>query len=148
MTTTLQGRPKTRKVLRHLMEKQQAVEIGERVRELRENSEETNRSIADYCNVGERTVAGWVAGDGISYKNAKKVAELFAVSIDWLWRGREPGPTPDLMGTFGEAASSSEVADLRKQLDRIEEHLSLLLADRGLESDEQPSEQQGRKRNG
>jgi hypothetical protein len=50
------------------------------------------------CDVGERTVAGWVAGDGISYKNAKKVAELFEVDIDWLWRGRERGATPDLMG--------------------------------------------------
>ena len=113
MTTTLQNRPRTRKVLRHLMEKQQAVEIGERIRGLRGDSEETNRSIADYCEVGERTVAGWVAGDGISYKNAKKVAELFQVDIDWLWRGREK-PSGSPLDALSEQASGARISQLEK----------------------------------
>ena len=120
MTTTLQNRPKTRKVLQHLMEKQQAVEIGERIRGLRSDSEETNRSIADYCGVGERTVAGWVAGDGISYKNAKKVAELFQIDIDWLWRGREKPEGSPL------DALSAPVSDAH--FDRLEKAVADVLA--------------------
>lgn len=70
-----------------LMEQRQKQEIGERIKELRENSAETNRSIADYCDVGERSVAAWVAGEGIAYENAQKVAELFKVDVDYIWRG-------------------------------------------------------------
>lgn len=148
MTTTLQSRPKTQRVLRHLMEKQQGLEIGERIRGLREDSEETNRSIADYVGVGERSVAAWVAGDGISYKNAKKVAELFDVSIDWLWRGREKGDTPDLMGALSPTVSAEEFADLRERLVWMESALQKLLADAGLEQAAPPSEQDSQQQSG
>lgn len=60
---------------------------------------------------GERTVAGWVSPTnpaGISYGNAKKVATLFAVDIDWIWRGEAlPGQGSD-------------------QLDRIEARLEAI----------------------
>lgn len=134
MTATLRPRPKTQRVLRYLMDQQQAVEIGERVRELRENSAETNRSIADYTGVGERSVAAWVAGDGISYKNAKKVAELFEVDIDWLWRGRERQGTPDLMEALSPGADSKlaeEVAQLRAEVAELTA-LFREVSDRGL----------------
>jgi transcriptional regulator with XRE-family HTH domain len=143
MTTTLQTRPRTTKVLRHLMEKQQAVEIGERIRGLRSDSSETNRSIADHCEVGERTVAGWIAGDGISYKNAKKVAALFDVDIDWLWRGREKPTTGSPLD-----ALSAPTSDLAERLEWIEGALQLLLADRGLEQIAPPSSQRTRRPSG
>lgn len=147
MTATLKSRPKTQRVLRHLMDQQQAVEIGERIRSLRENSAETNRSISDYCDVGERSVAAWVAGDGISYKNAKKVAELFEVDIDWLWRGREK-PQGSPLDALSGPASATDLAELRERLDRIEQALGLLLAESGLDQVAPPSEQERRRRTG
>jgi transcriptional regulator with XRE-family HTH domain len=115
--------------LRLLMEAQHRMEIGKRIRELRESSTETNRSIADACDVGERTVAGWVAGDGISYKNAKKVAELFDVDIDWLWRGRERGETPDLMARLD--GGSPVLNRVEQMCQEIGERLEALEAGQG-----------------
>lgn len=75
--------------LRVLMEKQQRIEIGERLRALRESSPHTNRSIADEVGVGERAVANWISGStGMTYKNAAKVARLFDVDVVWLWSGQ------------------------------------------------------------
>lgn len=77
------------------MNQQQRTEIGERIRALRIDSAETNRTIADYVGVSVDAVKGWLAGGGISYDNAEKVAELFKVDVDWLWRGDRPAATPD-----------------------------------------------------
>lgn len=87
--------------LRVLMEHQQRLEIGNRIRDLRESSPETNRSIADYVGVGERSVANWISGStGITYKHARKVAELFRIDVRWLWDGEERVPTPDVLGAL------------------------------------------------
>lgn len=133
MTSTLTASDKAQRVLHQLMEQRQAIEIGERIRELRNNSEETNGSVADYCNVRERTVAGWVAGEGISYKNAKRVAELFQVDIDWLWRGRRSSPLDALSAPVSQA-------ELDERLGWIESALEALLSDRGVEHAAPPSE--------
>lgn len=64
------------------MDHQQKIEIGERIKALREASPHTNASIADHVGVGERSVANWMSGDtGIQWENAKKVAELFDVDF-------------------------------------------------------------------
>jgi transcriptional regulator with XRE-family HTH domain len=97
------------------MEEQHRHEISQRMRQLRDDSSETNRSIADAVEVGERTVAGWLSPEkptGISYKNAKKVADLFGVDIDWLWRGAERGPTPDPF-------APSDLARVESKLDAL-----------------------------
>lgn len=98
--------------LRQLVDSQQKIEIGLRIKELRDNSAETSRSIADYCDVSVEAVRNWIAGKGISYDNAQKVADLFKRDVDWIWRGREKGATPDPF------ASPSTEADgeLRKEL--------------------------------
>lgn len=123
--------------LRALMEEQHKTEIAARLRQLRDDSEETNRSIADYCGVGERTVAGWLSPShpaGLSYKNAKKVAELFEADVDWIWRGRGKGETPDVMGTL---ASEAIAADLNELRDGLADALELLadVAARQVEAD-------------
>lgn len=104
------------------MEKQQRLEIGGRIRELRENSAETNRSIAEFVGVGERSVAAWLAGGGIAWDNAKKVAELFGVDVDYIWRGKLKSSTPDPFATESTAADDeihqlrAEIAALRTEL--------------------------------
>lgn len=100
------------------MEQQQQIEIGQRIRELREASPHTNESIADYVGVGTRSVANWIAGTtGITYEHARKVAELFQVDVRWLWDGKErPAGTPDLMGALSE----------RGKIERLEAQLEAL----------------------
>lgn len=125
--------------LRWLMNEQQRIEIGGRLRELRENSPETNRSIGDYVGVAERTVAEWASGrQGMSYDHALKVAELFEVEIDWLWRGREPGEK-DLMGALSGGSKrngpdsafaqlESVLGELLEGQEEVHEKLDALLA--------------------
>lgn len=102
--------------LRWLMTEQEKIEISERLRELKHNSAETNESIADAVGVKERSVAGWLSPtkpQAISYDNAKKVAALFNVSIDWLWRGKEDITVPaDFIDRF--VALEKEVKQLRR----------------------------------
>ncbi len=116
MSVTLHNRTATHSMRRQfLMDAQHKVEIGLRIKELRDNSPETNRSIADYVGVGERSVAHWMAGGGITYENAEKVAELFNVTISYIWRGWEQPETPDLMGVLSEAPSTEAlIAEIRE----------------------------------
>lgn len=103
--------------LQVLMEERQRHEVGQRVKELRNASPQTNRSIADYVGVGERAVANWVAGEGIAWENAKKVAELFEVDVQWLWSGRDRAP--DVLQTLD--------GGITEPLHRIEEKLDDIL---------------------
>lgn len=103
--------------LRALMEQQQKIEIGQRIRELRENSAETNRSIADYCKVSVEAVRNWIAGKGISYDNGEKVAKLFDVDFNWLWRGESKGETPDVLRSL----SGNSADELARLSDAVEE---------------------------
>src|SRR5690606_10441034 len=112
------SRNRTTLRLHWLMDQQRVLEISGRLRELKSNSGETNESIADAVGVKERTVAGWrcpTNPKAISYDNAKKVAALFNVSIDWLWRGEEDIRVPaDFLDRFAEL--EREVKRLRKKV--------------------------------
>lgn len=113
------------------MDHQQKIEIGERIKALREASPHTNASIADHVGVGERSVANWMSGDtGIQWENAKKVAELFDVDVNWLWTGREhnPGPTPDPFATAQDANRPVTRAELDAYEKRAEAHRSEILS--------------------
>lgn len=122
--------------LQLLMEAQHRHEIGQRIKDLRNGSPQSNRSIADYVGVGERAVAQWIAGGGIAWENAKKVAELFDVDVQWIWTGREKGPTPEVL----EALSGDS-----ERLARIEEELVEMridLAELGVEIARDKAQQQ------
>lgn len=90
-------------------------ERAERIRALKqERPDLTWRRIADYVGVTERSATDWQRKGGIEYDNAKKLAELFEVDIDYIWRGTESDtPSP--------FAGQDELAD---RLDRIETSLS------------------------
>lgn len=106
------------------MEQQQKIDIAARLRDLRDNSVETNRSIGDHVGVGERSVANWMAGDtGMKYENAVAVAELFDVSVNWLWAGdeEERGPTPDPFARNGLSPLDSMLTEIAARLRSIEE---------------------------
>lgn len=99
--------------LQALMEQQQKAEIGQRIRDLRESSPHTNRSIADAVDVSERAVTGWISGRGVSWEHVEAVAELFRVDATWLWSGREKGETPDPF------AAADRIAAVEAKLDRV-----------------------------
>lgn len=135
------------------MEEQHRHDIAERLRRLRDDSEETNRSVADFVGVGERTVAGWLSPTnpaGISYKNAKKVAELFEADVDWLWRGKAKGDTPDLLGDLS-APVSERLEVLEQNVEKllgVVETIRAAQVEAELAQDEDPPHQQPRRESG
>lgn len=127
------------------MNQQQKTEIGERIRALRINSAETNRSIADYVGVTVDAVKGWLAGNGISYDSAEKVAELFKVDVDWLWRG-DRASTPDLMQSLGNPQTQAQLDRIEGKLDEILERLATQREQADVVSAARQTLAQGRKR--
>jgi hypothetical protein len=90
-------------------------ERAERIRALKQGRPDlTWRRIADHVGVTERSATDWQKKGGIEYDNAKKLAELFEVDVDYVWRGVESDtPSP--------FAGQDDTAD---RLDRIEERLT------------------------
>jgi transcriptional regulator with XRE-family HTH domain len=73
-------------------------ERADRIRALKqERPDLTWRRIADHVGVTERAAADWQRKGGIEYDNAKKLAQLFEVDVDYVWRGtpeEERAPSP------------------------------------------------------
>jgi hypothetical protein len=73
-------------------------ERADRIRALKlERPDLTWRRIADYVGVTERSATDWQKKGGIDYANAEKLATLFEVDVDYIWRGpaeEERAPSP------------------------------------------------------
>lgn len=127
------------------MEKQQRIEIGERLRALREASPHTNRSIADEVGVGERAVANWISGNtGMTYKNAAKVAKLFDVDVVWLWSGQGeqiPGTEEPTSQVDAVAAAVERIEDRLRKLEANQKSLLAEVRKSQRQSSPQPSSQ-------
>jgi hypothetical protein len=90
----------------------------------------TWRRIADAVGVSERAAFEWKKSGGIDYENAKKLADVFEVDVDYIWRGRETADTPDLSALQGAAREeqldgvsaefSVRVDNVEAALERIE----------------------------
>ncbi|MFL5350229.1 MAG: helix-turn-helix domain-containing protein [Hyalangium sp.] len=83
---------------------------AERITALKaERPDLTWEDIADRVGVKERSVHNWRSTGGMKYENAEKLAEVFGVSVDYIWRGGEsPGETPDIMGSMNGEKSKFE----------------------------------------
>ncbi len=56
-----------------------------RIRELRKKARLSQQALADHIGVFRNTISNWETGySQISLENAKKVAEYFGVTIDYL----------------------------------------------------------------
>lgn len=92
-------------------------ERADRIRALKKGRPDlTWRRIADYVGVTERSATDWQTKGGMEYANAEKLAELFEVDVDYIWRGpseSERAPSP--------FAGQDAIAD---RLDAIEQLLS------------------------
>lgn len=85
-------------------------ERADRIRALKQEHPETTwQAIADHCRVSLRAAQMWQEKGGIEYDNAQKLAELWKVETDYIWRG-EPVTPPLMENLRGDG----------QQLDRIE----------------------------
>lgn len=84
-------------------------ERADRIRALKADRPDLKwQYIADRVGVTMRAAQSWQEKGEISYANAKRLAELFEIDVDYIWRG-EPA-TPDLFGSDS----------IEARLDRIE----------------------------
>jgi hypothetical protein len=104
---------------------------AERIRQLKTAHPELTWSyIADQIGVRERSAIAWQKTGGISAKNAEKLAELFGVSYDFLWFGKEKGPTPDLLAGVSRIDQVDAVRDeFRGKVDKITAQLAAMEID-------------------
>ena len=98
-------------------------ERADRIRALKqERPDLTWRRIAEYVGVTERSATDWQKKGGIDYDNAKKLAEIFEVDVDYVWRGtpeEDRAPSP----FAGQDALSDRLAAIEDRLDRMEKLL-------------------------
>ena len=113
-----------------LMEEQQRLEIGARIKELRERSPHKQPYVAARLHIGTRAYQKVENKGTTSYERCQAIAKIHAhwthdhpdwkhATADWLWDGRMPAAeTPDLLGALAGGA--------RAQLDRIEQRLDAI----------------------
>lgn len=112
---SLRGREAAHTVLRRMALE---AERAERIAQLKASRPDlTWRQIGDTVGVSERSAIAWQRTGGIDYGNAKKLAKLFGVAIEWLWSGMGEQPV----------ATERPATDGDDQLDRIERKLDAIL---------------------
>lgn len=84
-----------------------SVEIGKRLRSLREDRKLTQAQFASRLGVTRGAVGNWERGLGIKFENIQTVATTFRVSVEWLasGKGQSYAPTPK------EASKATEPAN-------------------------------------
>ncbi len=99
--------------LQTLMEEAQKLEIGQRIKELREQSRFTQPELAELLGIGLRAYQKLEAEGTTKWERAEELARIHGVDVYWLWHGRETtSPPAPLNGA---------------QLERIERKLDQLL---------------------
>jgi hypothetical protein len=104
---------------------------AERIRQLKTAHPELTWSyIADQIGVRERSAIAWQQTGGLNPKNAEKLADLFGVSYDFLWFGKEKGPTPDVLAGVAGIEHVEAVRDeLSSKVDQIAGQLAAMEID-------------------
>jgi transcriptional regulator with XRE-family HTH domain len=99
-------------------------ERADRIRALKdERPDLTWKDIADAVGVTERAAAEWARSGGMDPKNARKLAEVFRVHEDYIWRG-EQSDTPDLMSGPLRAGDAAQLDRIEAKLDALVEWLT------------------------
>lgn len=107
---SLRGTGSARTVLLRMAADQ---ERADRIRALKQDRPDlTWRRIADHVGVSERAATDWQKKGGIEYDNAKKLAAIFKVDVDYIWRG-DPQQAPDM---FPPADADERMATMEARL--------------------------------
>jgi hypothetical protein len=84
-------------------------ERADRIRALKQARPDlTWRRIGDYVGVSERAAINWQKDGGMDYDNAKKLAELLEVDVDYIWRGTETDTPDPFPATFEDRIDQAE----------------------------------------
>src|SRR3954467_1281074 len=96
---------------------------AERIRQLKTaHPELTWSSIGDQIGGREGSAIAWQQTGGLNPKNAEKLADIFGVSYDFLWFGKEKGPTPDVLAGVAGIEHVEAVRDEFRGEERDGEH--------------------------
>jgi transcriptional regulator with XRE-family HTH domain len=80
------------------MRAEDTVEVGKRLRWLRQAHALTQETIARQLNVGRTRWVNWEVGTGrIPVDAAAQLVQIYGVTLDWIYLGREAGMPYDLM---------------------------------------------------
>jgi transcriptional regulator with XRE-family HTH domain len=80
------------------MRQEDNLEIGKRLRLLRESQGLIQATIADRVNVARTRWNNWEVGVGrIPVDAAAQLVQIYGVTLDWIYLGREAGMPYDLM---------------------------------------------------
>lgn len=110
MSTSLSARSTPRTVRLRVA---QDTNRAERIRQLKaDHPEMTWGYIADRVGVKERSAVEWQRSGGLNSENAAKLADVFGVSFDYLWFGKEKTPTPDILAGVSDR---EQVEDVRTE---------------------------------
>jgi transcriptional regulator with XRE-family HTH domain len=101
------------------MEERQRLEIGDRIRTLRERSRWTQPRLANklglslsgYQKLEQRGTTKW--------ERVEQIAEIHEVDPNWIWEGTERGKTPNLLAQL-------ETSDAESLSERLAEALEIL----------------------
>ena len=118
MSASLSRRPPARTVLLRMAADDAR---AQRIRDLKAARPDLRWSdIADAVGVRERSAIEWQKTGAMAHDNAVRLAGVFDVDVDWLWRGPR-AETPDLIAALPNGNTTT-------QFDRIEAKLDELLA--------------------
>lgn len=108
-------------------------ERAARIRQLKKDNPGLKwQQIADHVGVTQRAAQSWQEKGEISYANAKKLAQLFDVTPDYILRGVEITQTPPLLEQFaGNGNHLERIADALASIDERLENLECALKQRG-----------------
>jgi len=110
------------------MDEAQKLEIGARIRQLRERSPYKQQAVADKLGIGLRAYQKLEEVGTTRYERCEELADIFEVEPMWIWEGRERGSTPDLFAPFGGSEPSARLSQIESALADVQEQLAWLVA--------------------
>lgn len=103
--------------LTQLMEEAERLAIGERIKQLREQSPYTQPAMADLMGLTLRGYQKLEEKGTTIWDHAKTLAKIHDVDVQWIWTGREGGASADL---------ADDIAEIKAWMERIEKVLETL----------------------
>lgn len=107
------------------MDEARKLEIGERIRRLREESPYKQQAVADKLGIGLRAYQKLEEVGTTRWERCEELAEIFEVDPYWIWTGHEKGAAPDIMGTLN---GDDRLGRIEKKLDDVLARLDLFEA--------------------
>ena len=87
-----------------------------RIKDLKDSRPDlTWEDIAHACDVTPRAAQSWGTTGSIKFENARKLADVFNVTVEYIWSGKDHHDTPDLMGTLAADGAARRIQDTQNE---------------------------------